>query len=151
MPLTLIQKYPMPDFLKGRCSESDYIKWLRNKADTLLKRDKKRNKPYARNAGKAAYKAYIHQAVLTAGNFDPYTGEPMQWELIGTWDPAAAREGSDTYKKQFAMMPTVDHKDCQSDLLQFEICTWQINDCKCDLTPTDFIKMCRKVTRYHHH
>ena len=45
-----LAKYPLPPFLEGRCTPAVYYKWLTNKADTLLKRDKKLQRRYARGA-----------------------------------------------------------------------------------------------------
>jgi len=52
------------------------------------------------------------------GEQDPYNGEKLQWELIGTWD--STHKQPDGYKKKFALLPTVDHID--PDMLEFEIC-----------------------------
>ncbi len=136
-----LAKYPLPGFLEGKCPPSVYFKWLNCKADTLLKRDKKRGKAYAATATKSVYKEKIHWAVTDHGQYDPYTGEALAWELIATWD--TSHQQPDGYKKQFALMPTVDH--VTPDELEFEICSWRINDCKNDLTPKEFIKLCANV------
>jgi hypothetical protein len=138
-------KHTFPDFLKGKCSELDYQKWLDLKAKELLKRDKRRNKPYAFNNSRSNYKDYIHNAVLEAGFYDPYTGDEMRWDLIGTWDSKLAHSGRDKYMKLFAFMPTVDHKYPDSDTITFEIITWRTNDCKNNLDPTEFYAFCSKV------
>jgi hypothetical protein len=81
-----LAKYPFPSFLEGRCTPSVYLKWLDKKATTLLKRDKQRRKPYALNVFPALYKQKIHDAVTSGGQYDPYTGESLAWELISKWD-----------------------------------------------------------------
>jgi hypothetical protein len=134
-------KYPLPAFLEGRCVPSEFYKWLYCKADTMLKRDKKRGKPYARAATTATYKGKIYEAVLKSGDYDPYTGDPLAWELIGTWDTSTAH--SEEYKRQYALMPTIDHAD--PDVLAFEICSWLVNECKSYLTPEEFKSLCRRV------
>ena len=139
-----LAKYPLPAFLEGKCAPSVYFKWLNCKADTLLKRDKKRGKAYAATATKSVYKAKIHQAVANHGEYDPYTGRPLAWELIATWD--TSHQQPDGYKKQFALMPTVDH--VTPDELEFEICSWRINDSKNDLTPEEFVGLCGNVAAY---
>jgi hypothetical protein len=139
-----IVKYPLPVFLEGKCTPSAYFKWLNEKAETLCLRDKKRKKPYALNASKAVYKGKIHNAVTDGGEFDPYTGEPLAWDLISKWDTSHVHP--DGYKKQFALMPTVDH--ITADVLEFEICSWKINDAKCDLNPAEFVELCRKVVQF---
>jgi hypothetical protein len=135
--------YPIPDFLSGRCTHTVYIKWLNNKADTLLKRDKKRGKAYARIATKSLYKKKIHQAVFASGTIDPYTGETLAWELISKWD---SHEHPDGYKKKFYLMPTVDH--VTPDVLEFEICSWKANDAKSDMSPKEFVEFCGKVAKF---
>lgn len=136
--------YTLPSFLKGRCTPVLYCKWLNQKANTLLKRDKKRKKPYALNATPCAYKALIHEAVMNNGQVDPYTGDRLAWELIGIWD--TSHDQPDGYKRKFALLPTVDH--ITPDELAFEICSWQINDGKADLLPEEFIRQCEKVVEY---
>jgi hypothetical protein len=136
--------YPLPTFLAGRCTEPVFIKWLNVKADSLLTRDKKREKPYAFGVTQAAYKELIYKAVMQSGPLDPYSGDPLAWELIGTWDPNA--DHSVNYAKQFSLMPTVDH--ITQDALDFEICSWQVNECKSYMAPEEFIGFCDKVARF---
>jgi hypothetical protein len=68
----------------------------------------------------------------------------MDWKLISKWD--SSKDQPDGYKKKFAMMPTVDH--VHADILEFEICSWQINTAKSDLEPDEFKKLCEEVTNY---
>jgi hypothetical protein len=135
--------YPLPEFLEGRCTQKLYLKWLNKKAAYLFIRDKKRGKPYAINATKKIYKQKIHTAVMKCGDNDPYTGEPLAWELIGTWEP---HDQPDGYRKRFNRMPTVDH--ITGDALEIEICSWQANGAKSDMTTAEFIEFCKKVATY---
>jgi hypothetical protein len=144
IPPSELATYPLPGFLEGRLSHSVYVKWLNNKADTLLKRDKKRGKPYAAAATKCVYKDKIHEAVIHGGERDPFTGEALCWELISTWD--TKRKQPDGYKRKFFLMPTVDH--VTEDSLGFEICSWRTNGSKSDLKPQEFVELCGMVTRY---
>jgi len=137
-------KYPLPSFLEGRCTHPVYIKWLSNKGDSLFKRDLKRHKPYAANASLSRYKEIIHKAVMDGGQYDPYTGDALAWELISKWD--TSHEQPEGYKRKFALMPTVDH--VTPNVLEFEICSWQTNDCKADLSPAEFVEFCKKVVKY---
>jgi hypothetical protein len=143
---TATSTYPLPGFLEGRCAPADYWKWLHNKADTLLKRDKKRGKAYAAGASTSLYKKKIHEAVEKCGRLDPFTGETLAWELIGTWDTSHAHDDEPGYKKRFALMPTVDHID--PDLFEFEICSWRTNDCKSDLNPSEFVFFCKRIAKF---
>ena len=45
-------------------------------------------------------------------------GEPLAWELVGTWDNTSAHDRRGGYKKEFYRMPTIDHTD--PDVLEFE-------------------------------
>jgi len=144
IPLLELTKYPLPAFLEGRCTHAEYFKWLRGKGNNLLRRDKKRGKPYAANATQGVYKEKIHKAVIAGNGRDPYTGDMLAWELIGTWD--TSHNQPDGYKKQFALMPTVDHID--PDVLEFEICSWQSNGCKSDFKPDEFVEFCKRVVEY---
>jgi hypothetical protein len=144
IPLSISKKYPFPEFLSGRCEPDVYYKWLLNKADTLLKRDKARQKKYALDAGKSLYKQKIHEAVLNSSLYDPYSGEYLKWELISLWD--TSHKQPDGYKKKFRLMPTIDHVD--PNRLDFEICSWKINDAKSDMTREEFINMCSTVEHY---
>jgi hypothetical protein len=136
--------YPLPGFLAGRCSHTVYVKWLNNKADTLIKRDKKRGKPYAADVTASVYKNKIHEAVMNGGERDPYTGEALVWEQISTWD--TKQQQPDGYKRKFFLMPTVDH--VTEEALQFEICSWQTNDAKSIMRPGEFVEYCGKVMEF---
>jgi hypothetical protein len=139
-----LEKYPLPHFLVGKCLHPEYYKWLRNKADTILKRDKKRGKAYAADATTSFYQQEIHQAIMAGGERDPYTGEALAWEHIGEWDTSHSQP--DVYKKKFALMPTVDH--VSEDELKFEICSWRTNTAKADLEPEEFVELCKMVAKH---
>lgn len=136
-----LPKYPLPAFLEGRCSPQVFYKWLSIKGETLLLRDQKRKKPFSLNATKSQYKQEIYRAVLKSGERDPYTGDALAWELIGTWDTSEPHP--EDYKKRFALMPTIDH--INPDAHEFEICSWLVNECKSYLNPEEFYQLCRKV------
>ena len=148
MQETLYLKYPLPDFLKGTCTESTYSSWLINKAKTLFERDKKRNQPYVRGISAVQYCRMIHEAVIQTGHYDPYTGDELRWDLIGTWDSDSAHAGLVKYQQKYALMPVVDHTNPESTTLAFEICSWQVNDCKSYLNPAEFVALCSKVAEY---
>ncbi len=76
-----------------------------------------------------------------SGERDPYTNEALAWELIGAWD--TDNDHPDGYKKEFALMPIVDH--VASDALEFEICSWQVNDARSNMPPEEFLDLCKKV------
>jgi hypothetical protein len=98
-------KYALPVFLAGVCTEPAYIRWLRYRAQAHVKRDRKRGNL---TATRESYMQAIHVAVVASDGRDVYTGERLEWNLISTWDNVASQEGRRIYKKQFAMLPTVD-------------------------------------------
>jgi hypothetical protein len=136
--------YPLPPYLQGRITQTRYDNWLRVKSWALLKRDRKRKRPYATPGSITMYKDAVQAAVWASGVTDPYTGDALAWELIDRWDPARAKGDSD-YIRQFFPMPTIDHIDPYADTLAFEICSWQVNLCKSFQDPPEFLDMCRKV------
>jgi hypothetical protein len=48
----------------------------------------------------------------------------------------------------YALMPTVDHIDPEATTLELEICSWQVNECKSDFGPSDFVAFCSKVVEH---
>ena len=85
---------------------------------------------------------------MLAGNgIDPFTGELLQWELINTWNPRKKDPSAHSVKK-FRHLPTADHINPASDILDIEICSWFINGCKGNLGPQEFIARCKKVADY---
>ena len=138
-------KFPVPPAFADQCSQDDYNKMLTERSRKLCKRDKKKKMPFAASASPAIYRAKIHEAFSNAGLNDPYTGDKIGYNLIGKWDSKLAEEGKLEYKKQFATLPSVDHKDPNASVLEFEICTWQTNECKSSFNPSQFIAYCSKV------
>jgi hypothetical protein len=154
--MPVITKYPLPPCLAGVCSAPKYHKWLTCKADQLQKRDKKLNRPYAQKLSQADYKMKIHEAVMKNDGFDPYTGDPLRWDLIGKWDDnqesplKACRSfpGSTRYramKREFFLLPVIDHVDPDASNLEMEIVSWIVNEGKSRMTPEEYIRLCAKV------
>jgi len=56
--------HPLPSFLNGRLTQSQYNRWLEQRARNLFSRDKQRRKAYALKSSKALYKSFIHLAVV---------------------------------------------------------------------------------------
>ncbi len=137
-------KYPLPPFLTGVLTSAAYNRFLTNRARGLLFRDVKHHKSYAFTSSKAEYRSLIHDAVVRNGKSDPYTGDTLDWTLIGAWKET--KELRDVFEKKFALMPTVDHID--PDKLGFEICSMLVNFCKSDLNPKEFIALCGKVAAF---
>lgn len=143
-----IKIYVPPPFLTDICTQKIYERWLDVHAENLYVRDRDQHRPYALASSKSQYKMTIQRAVYASGLNDPYTGERMKWELMGTWDIVKGHGQPDSYKKEYYLLPTVDHTDPWADSLEFEICSWRINCCKGGLTPDEFVGVCRKVGEY---
>jgi len=135
-------KYPLPPFLKDRCSEQVYLRWLSRKAKAHVKRDRARENSSATGE---EYKNAIHKAVVTSDGLDDYTGEALDWNLISLYNNEEAKKGRRAYKKKFAKLPTVDHVGDGTGPADFVICTWRTNDCKNDLPRAEFVEFCRAV------
>jgi hypothetical protein len=38
--------------------------------------------------------------------------------------------------------------DIDPDMMEFEVCSWQTNDCKAGLNPGEFVALCKKIANY---
>jgi hypothetical protein len=138
------KKYPLPEFLEGQITQSAYSRWLARKSITHQRRDKKRGNAKAINE---AYKIAIHEAVSDSRGVDEYTGEPLHWNLISTWDNEKAKEGR-KYKAALNFLPTVDHVGDGLGEANFKICGWRTNDAKGQMERDEFIDFCRLVVAH---
>ena len=140
-----MNKYALPQVLNNKCSQADYTHWLYRKAAAHVKRDKKRGNDTATTQ---LYRDAIHKAVCAGGDKDAYTGQPLRWDLIRTYDNDNSKAGKRGYKKQFADLPTVDHEDDGMSNPMFKICSWRTNDCKNDLTIDELIEFCKQFLEF---
>ena len=115
-------------------SDKDYSDLLRKKAEAVTRRDKRRGGKYS---VKEAIEA-IHQAFHRCNGFDPYDGSKLDPELLGTYSNERSKEKGAAYKRDMAMLPTVDHVTAKQ-VADFEIVSWQTNDAKGDMPPEEFI------------
>jgi hypothetical protein len=136
------RRYQFPASLAVGIDQRKYERWLHWRAVAHVKRDRLRGN---REANVAEYKQAIHSAVIASDGLDPYTGETLDWSLIGTYDNVAAERGGQVYKARFALMPSVDHVTDGLGPANFKICSWRSNDSKSDLSYRDFVELCRKV------
>ncbi len=49
--------------------------------------------------------------------------------------------------KEFFLLPVADHIDPDSDELEFEICSWIVNEGKSQQTPEEYVTLCKKVAK----
>ena len=138
-------KYELPRFLEGKFTRQKYLRWLRRKANSLADRDEER---WGQKIHKADYMQAIHGAMLRSEGRDAYTGEMLDWSLFGQYDNEDAQSQGTSFKRKFALYPTVDHANPESKQPDFRICGWRTNDCKSDLTPEGLIEFCEKVLRH---
>jgi hypothetical protein len=87
------------------------------------------------------YKRSIHAAVIASGGHDRFTGEPLDWTLISTYDNAKSKELRRGYKATLAFLPTVDQVGDDTGPASFQICGWRTNDMKNDLACEDFVAL----------
>jgi hypothetical protein len=135
-------KQQLPVFLRNRCTEDAYGRWLRRRASAHVRRDRKRG--FAKSTV-ATYKTAIHEAVVASGGRDAYTGKPLRWDLISRYDNAASKAGRTKYKHKFGDLPSVDHVGGGGERPRFRICAWRTNDAKHDLPYEDFVALCHDV------
>ena len=93
------------------------------------------------------YKQAIHDAVLCSEGRDSYTSEPLDWSLLSRYDNEDSQSQGSKYKRQFALLPTVDHADPESTQTDFRICGWRTNSWKNDLTIEELRELCQKFRR----
>ena len=123
-------------------SDRDYSELIQRKAVAVTKRDKRRGGQYT---VKQAIEA-IDEAFHRCNGFDPYDGSKLDPELLGTYSNERSKESGAAYKREMAMLPTVDHVTAEP-VPDFEIVSWQTNDAKGDMPPEEFIAYCRRVVQ----
>ena len=137
--------YDLPPFLNGIIDRENYVRWLRRKAQTHLKRDRNRGNAIADGA---AYRHAIHNAAIQSNGRDEYTGQELRWDLISQYDNDKAAANRRLYKREFYSLPTIDHVGDGLGAPDFMICSWQVNDAKHDQSFDEFIAMCRAVIQH---
>jgi len=133
---------PAPDWMP-HASKQTYPGWVQRKAVTLSKRDQKRGG----SGNVQQYRLAIHQAVVASQGRDHWTGERLDWDLIGTYDTREAGGDQGEHKRQYAMLPTIDHHSNQPES-DFVICAWRTNDAKHDMSPHELLEFCKAVLNH---
>src|SRR5712692_7836559 len=100
------RKYQCPGFLCSTVTQESYEKWLGGRAIAHVKRDRARGNTTATNE---AYRVAIHRAVLCSGGWDHYTGEPLDWSLLGRYSNVESKANGRRYKAKLTLYPSVDH------------------------------------------
>ena len=123
-------------------SDREYSELIQRKAVAFTRRDKKRGGEYS---VKEAIEA-IDQAFHRCTGFDPYDGSKLNPKLLGEYDNKASKAKGAAYKKEMAILPTIDHVKAEP-VADFEIVSWQTNNAKGDMPPDEFIAYCRRVVQ----
>lgn len=145
--MTLIfpmRKWTLPACL-SELDEDAFRKWLRRKAMAHVRRDKSRG---FMSANVPDYMAAILSAIEDCGGCDHYTGEPLDWRLIGQWRNIEAAERRGEYRREFWNLPSVDHDFTDPNNPVFHICSWRMNDSKSDQTIEEFLALADAVQRH---
>ena len=137
-----MRKYQLPSELTDIVNQEIYERWLHRKAATHVKRDRTRGNT---TATVSEYKTAIHLAVSSCKGIDAYTGEALDWTLLSQYDNEQSKQHGRHYKRQFALLPSVDHVGDGLGPADFKICAWRTNDAKNDLPYNEFVELCRKV------
>jgi hypothetical protein len=139
------KKYKLPKFLEGQVEQAKYNDWLSKKSISHTRNDRRRGNSKAVNE---AYKMAIHAAIIDSNGFDEYSGEPLKWNLIGTWDNEKAKLDRRKYKALHDMLPTLDHVSDGMGEPDFKICSYRTNDAKGIMSQNQFIAFCRLVVAH---
>ncbi len=137
-----MRKYQLPGLLAKFVNQKVYEQWLHRKAVAHVRRDRNRGN---KTATYEKYKIAIHKAVCDSDGKDAYTNEELNWLLLSKYDNEKSKKGGRNYKKQFALLPSVDHVGNGTGPADFKICAWRTNGAKNDLSYEEFLDLCEKV------
>jgi len=137
-----MRKYQLNDELSALVDQTIYERWLHRKAMAHVKRDKARGNTTVTND---AYKIAIHKAVCESKGIDAYTNEKLDWSLLSKYDNEQSKKHGRKYKKQFALLPSVDHVGDGTGEADFKICSWRTNDAKNDMSYSELVDFCHKI------
>ena len=125
-----MRKYQLTNKLASLVDQETYERWLHRKALAHVRRDRNRGNTSATNE---LYKIAIHKAVCESDGKDCYTNEDLDWSLLSKYNNEQSKKHGRHYKKQFALLPSIDHVGDGTGEADFKICAWRTNDAKNDL------------------
>ncbi|MEH6542676.1 MAG: hypothetical protein V7721_01935 [Porticoccaceae bacterium] len=137
-----MRKYQLNKELSTLVDQTVYERWLQRKAMAHVKRDKARGNLTATNE---LYKIAIHNAVCDSKGKDAYTNENLDWSLLSEYDNEQSKKHGRKYKKQFALLPSVDHVGDGAGEADFKICSWRTNSAKNDMSYSELVDLCHKI------
>jgi len=141
-PSTIARKYEIPRFLSREIDQKIFEKWLRRKAQAHVVRD--RDRGYQAAIGEV-YRGLIYDAVKSSRGYDAYTGERLAWAQVSKFRNEEAKTRGHGYRREFALVPTVDHYNPGVWPPEFRICSMRTNDAKSSMTEEEFLSLCRRV------
>jgi hypothetical protein len=106
VPDRRVRKYQIPEFLLSKLTQAQFERWLRGRAAAHVKRDRRRGNAAATGED---YRVAIHRAVVHSDGRDDYTGEPLDWSLLGRYNNAESKARKRDYKATMALLPSIDH------------------------------------------
>lgn len=140
------RKWTIPNCLKPKVSDEDaFRKWLTRKAQSVRKRDRKRNVPVL---SLSVMKQAIVSAIERSNGCDFYTGELLDWHLISKWVGSEEGTSANDYRRKFWMLPSVDHDFTNPAKSAFHICSWRMNDSKNDQSIAEFLQLAARVQKH---
>lgn len=141
--------YLAPDFvLNAGITQAQYNTWLNHKASAHRQRDARRIRGQEVLLSLPAYRHHIHDAVIHSGGMDHYTGEQLNWSLLSRYNNGNAHNGGLEYRRQFDMLPSVDHIDPMQREFNVCICALRTNDCKAHLNEAELHAFCAMVLQH---
>jgi hypothetical protein len=78
---------------------------------------------------------------MICSTLDFYTEEQLDWTLLSKYNNEDSKKYGREYKKQFALLPSVDHLEDGKGPANFVICAWRTNDSKNDLSYEEFVEL----------
>jgi hypothetical protein len=140
------RKWRLPECLNEYAVDEDvFRKWLRRRALAHVKRDKQRG---FLSASVPNYMQTILTAIEKSQGRDYYTGEKLDWSLIGLWRGTDDAEPRGQYRRKFWKLPSVDHDFTDPQNPIFHICSWRMNDSKNDQSIAEFLALAAVVREH---
>jgi hypothetical protein len=139
-----MRKYELPGFLAAVVTQAKYDRWLQRKSAEHVRRDRQRGNPGAKIAD---YKVAIHNAVILSEGLDCYTKKKLHWHLLSKWNNEEAKNRGRQYKREFYLLPSVDHVGDGRGEPEFKICAMLTNDVKSDLSHEELLVFCEELLK----
>ncbi|MDD5675966.1 MAG: hypothetical protein PHC61_17480 [Chitinivibrionales bacterium] len=144
-------KYVLPKYLESIFTQKNYSALVEQKAGSLRDEDRRRKLPCFFRYAKRDYALAIHTAFQNCDGKDPFTGESLRWDLLHKYFKTKIQKlmllktplGATVRER--ALLPSIDHKDPQALVLDFEICSLRVNSSKSYMTPAEYIALCKMV------